>query len=359
MLNKLRLLFVPVLVLPVLGCANFGYYSQAVSGQLQVVRKTRPIEKVLADSATDTALKEKLAQVLLVRDYASRELGLPDNNSYRSYADIKRPYVLWNVFATPELSLTPKEWCFPIAGCSAYRGYFSQERAEAFADKLRAQGYDVQVGGVAAYSTLGWFRDPVLNTIVNRPLPEIAGLIFHELAHQQLYVRNDTAFNESFAVSVELEGMRRWLLTHGSPGDYEKYEARLQRREVFVALALKYRDRLEALYESSASEAEKRLGKLHAFADLRAEYAQVKLERWGGYSGYDNWFAQDLNNAHLLSLGLYHRHLPAFRALMAREQGDFSAFYKAVAGIGRLPTTERVATLNAFLPIAAADTPAL
>jgi predicted aminopeptidase len=352
---KLRLLFIPALVLPVLGCANFGYYTQAVGGQLQVIRKTRPIEKVLADPAADTALKGKLAQVLLVRDYASRELGLPDNKSYRSYADINRPYVLWNVFATPELSLKPKEWCFPVAGCSAYRGYFSQKNAEAFADKLRAQGYDVQVGGVAAYSTLGWFRDPVLNTIVDRPLPEIAGLIFHELAHQQLYVRNDTAFNESFAVTVELEGMRRWLQTHGSPGDYEKYEARLRRREVFVALALKYRDRLEGLYESTASEAEKRLGKLQAFADMRAEYVQIKLERWNGFAGYDTWFGQELNNAHLLSLGLYHRHLPAFQALMARENGDFVAFYKAAAGLGQLPTSERVAALNAFLPIAAAD----
>lgn len=346
---KFRHLLIALLILPAYGCANAGYYAQALNGQLEVYAQTRPIEDVVADAGTDAKVKEKLGQVLRIREYASRELGLPANDSYRVYADLKRPYVLWNVFATPEFSLKPTEWCFIMAGCVAYRGYFSQQNAEAFAAKLRADGADVYVGGVTAYSTLGWFRDPILNTIINRPTPEIAGLIFHELAHQQLYVRGDTAFSESFAVAIELEGVRRWLKTNGTSEEYERYAARQQRREEFASLVMKHRDRLEALYESAASVAEKRAGKALIFSEMRAEYEQLK-EQWGGYSGFDGWFAQNLNNAHLISLGMYHRHVSAFQALLARHNGDLPAFYHAVTELGRLPAVERVAALNSLVP---------
>lgn len=357
-MTYLRMLLVGLLAVSALGCANVGYYAQAVNGQLDVYSRTRPIAEVIADPQTDPALKEKLAAVLRIREYAIRDLGLPDNDSYRVYANLDRPYALWNVFATPEFSLKPTEWCFLISGCVAYRGYFSRRPAEAFAASLRAAGDDVYVGGVAAYSTLGWFRDPVLNTIIDRPLPEIAGLVFHELAHQQLYVRGDTAFNESFAMTVELEGVRRWLQANGREDDYMKYEARVARRQDFVTLVLKHRDRLEALYESGAGVAEKRAGKAQIFAELRAEYEQLKTA-WNGYSGYDGWFAQDLNNAHLVSLGMYHRHIPAFQAMLTRHQGDLAAFYRAVTELGRLPTIERVAGLNTFLPTATLETPEL
>ena len=352
---KFRPLLAALLILPVLGCANFGYYSQAINGQLEVAVRTRAIDDMLADPAVDATLKQKLAAVLQIRDFATRELGLPDNHSYRAYADLKRPYVLWNVFATPELSLKPKEWCFVVAGCNGYRGYFSEKSAEKFAEKLRADGHDVHVGGVTAYSTLGWFRDPMFNTIIDRPAPDIAGLIFHELAHQRVYAQGDTAFNESFAVAVELEGMRRWLQAKASPDEYERYEARIKRREEFAALALKHRDRLEMLYESGVSVADKRAGKMQIFAELRAEYQQMKAERWGGYAGYDGWFGQALNNAHLVSLGMYHRHVPAFQALLARHHGNLRAFYGAVEQIGQMPAIERVAALNAALPVATLD----
>ncbi len=333
----------------VVGCANVGYYAQALNGQLEVYAQSRPIEDVVADPAVDAKVKAKLNQVLGIREYASHELGLPDNDSYRVYADLKRPYVLWNVFATPEFSLKPTEWCFIVTGCVAYRGYFSQRDAEAFAAKLRAEGADVYVGGVTAYSTLGWFRDPLLNTTINRPTPEIAGLIFHELAHQRLYVRGDTAFSESFAMTIELEGMRRWLKANGAPDDYEKYETKLKRYEEFAALVMKHRDRLEVLYESGANVDQKRAGKALIFSELRAEYAQLK-ERWNGYSGFDGWFAQNLNNAHLISLGMYHRHVPALQALLARNRGNLAAFYQAAEDLGRLPSVERVAALNTLLP---------
>lgn len=351
----LRSLLIALLAAPALGCANLGYYAQAVTGQFDVYRQTRPIADIIADPATKPTLKEKLAAVLKVRDFASRELGLPDNESYRLYADLKRPYVLWNVFATPELSLKPTEWCFIMTGCVAYRGYFAHAQAEAFATKLRRRGSDVYVGGVTAYSTLGWFHDPILNTVIRRPLPELAGLVFHELAHQRLYVRGDTAFSESFAMTVELEGIRRWLENNGEAGAYEKYQAQLKRREEFAALVLKHRDRLERLYESDSSAEEKRAGKAQIFAELRAEYEELKVGRWGGYSGYDGWFARNLNNAHLVSLGMYHQHVPAFQALLARSRGDLRAFYQEVDRLGQLPTIERVAALDALRPTTTAE----
>ncbi|MFL6623926.1 MAG: aminopeptidase [Sulfurifustaceae bacterium] len=351
---RLRTLIIALSILPAFGCANVGYYAQAINGQFEVYSHTRLIDDVIADPGTDSTLKDKLAQIERIREYASRELGLPDNDSYRVYADLKRPYVLWNVFATPEFSLKPTEWCFIVTGCVAYRGYFSKQDAENFATQLRAEGADVYVGGVTAYSTLGWFKDPLLNTVVNRPLPEIAGLIFHELAHQRLYVRGDTSFSESFAMTVELEGVRRWLKTNGTDRDYEKYQAQLRRRQEFAALIAKHRDRLEALYESGAGIAEKRAGKAQIFAELRAEYEQLKAS-WNGYRGYDGWFAHGLNNAHLISLGMYFRHVPAFEALLARNRGNLIAFYQAAEDLGHMPSVERVAALNAFLPTATLD----
>lgn len=350
-----RLLLIAALSVATAGCANFSYYTQAVKGQLQIYSHTRAIADVIADPATDPALKRKLRHVLEIRQYASRELGLPDNDSYRVYADLKRPYALWNVFATPELSLRPIHWCFIIAGCVAYRGYFSRAEAEAFADKLRAAGDDVYVGGVTVYSTLGWFDDPVLNTIINRPTPEVAGLIFHELAHQQLYLKGDTTFNESFAMTVQLEGVRRWLQANGAGGEFDRYREQLKRRDQFIALMLKYRDRLETLYQSDASTAEKRAGKRRILAELHAEYLRVRAS-WNGYGGYDRWFAQRLNNAHFVSIGTYFELVPAFQALLAQQHGDLPAFYRAAKAISKLGEKERLAALRRLLPATAQAT---
>lgn len=343
-----RLLLIALLV-SIGGCANLGYYTQAVKGQFQIYSRTRPIADVIADPDTDPALKAKLRRVLQIREYASRELGLPDNDSYRVYADLKRPYALWNVFATPELSLKPIEWCFLITGCVAYRGYFSRDQAETFANKLRSAGDDVYVGGVTVYSTLGWFDDPVLNTIINRPIPDIAGLIFHELAHQRLYLKGDTTFSESFAMTVELEGVHRWLRSQGNPDRFSQYQEQRKRRMQFIALMLKYRDRLQALYDSDVSDDTKRAGKRRILAELRAEYRHVKAG-WNGYDGYDRWFAQDLNNAHFVSIGTYYELVPAFQALLAQQHGNLPKFYQATEKIADLPEKERAAALNRLLP---------
>ena len=230
------------------GCSQLGYYAQSVRGQVNLWRREAPIETVVADGATPQALKEKLALTLNIREFASRELALPRNDSYRRYADLQRPYVVWNVFATPAFSTQPVQWCFVMAGCVSYRGYFSQDDAKDFAAQAAKTGNDVFVGGVPAYSTLGWFSDPVLNTFVHYPPAELARIVFHELAHQVVYVKDDTVFNESFAVVVEREGLRRWLVVHGSEADRDTHERMQRYRADFVALIQAQRAKLDTLY---------------------------------------------------------------------------------------------------------------
>jgi predicted aminopeptidase len=332
------------------GCSHLGYYWQAAQGQRELLAKARPIEEVVADPATDPRLKLRLEKAREMRAFASRELGLPDNRSYTAYADLKRPAVVWNVFATPELSLRLKEWCFPVAGCVTYKGYFNEAAARKEAEALRADGWDVHVGLVPAYSTLGWFDDPLLSTFIWYPEAELARLIFHELAHQLLYVKGDTTFNESFASAVEEFGVERWLAQHPDPklrADYDVFNAR---KRDFQALLAQYRGRLEAAY-ASGSDAEKRARKTQVFADLQADYQRMKAERWGGFAGYDRWFGQGLTNAHLASVGSYTQWLPAFRALLKREGNDMPRFYAAVQQLARMDKPQREQALAALAPM--------
>ncbi len=328
------------MLLALAGCTHVSYYMQSVSGQIDVWQRERAIDEVIADPATPEALREKLAAVLRMREFASRELGLPDNASYRRYADLGRPFVVWNVFAAPEFSLKPVQWCFPVAGCVGYRGYFAQEQADAFAAQLVVQGHDVFVGGVPAYSTLGWFADPVLNTFIRYPDPGVARLIFHELAHQVVYVRDDSVFNESFAVAVELEGVSRWIARHGSPRDKQIFEAMQRHRDGFLQLVAAYRERLETLYASGLEADQMRERKKQLFAAMVLDYQQLKAA-WGGFKGYDPWFARQPNNANLASVALYTRKVGAFQALLAREGGDLPRFYHAVNTLARLAKQER------------------
>jgi predicted aminopeptidase len=331
--------------LPLLGgCTTLGYYAQAMRGQIDLLRRATPIEQELASDAVAPELKAKLRAVLRIRAFASRELALPDNGSFRSYADLGRPYVLWNVFAAPEFSIAPLSSCFPIAGCVSYRGYFGEADAQAAGAARRERGYDVFVGGVPAYSTLGWFDDPVLSTFIRYPEAELARLIFHELAHQLLYVRDDTRFNESFAVTVERAGVERWLAANGNERARAAY-ARLQAiRNGFVALLFKYQAILKAYYELDIPAEQKRIGKARRFADMEAEYRELKAS-WGGFAGYDRWFASKPNNATLASVALYTDLVPAFSALLAREGGELPRFYAAAKALAKLPKEERDARL--------------
>ena len=339
------------LVCGVSGCSSFGYIGQSVGGHLDVMRRARPVDQWLADPATPDDLKRKLALAQRMRTFAVRELHLPDNASYTRYADLGRSAVVWNVVATPELSLTLKTWCFPIMGCVGYRGYFDKAGAEVLAAELRAQGLEVDVYGVPAYSTLGWTNwlggDPLLSTFIGWPDAEVARLVFHELAHQVAYAADDTAFNESFAVAVERIGGARWLAAEGrDPAALREFDNVQTRREEFRALTLKTRNALAGVYASTLSEADKRARKAELFEALRADYARLKTERWGGYAGYDPFIAR-VNNAALAVQGAYNDLVPDFERLFARLGGNFDAFYAEVQRLAALPKAERHATLRA------------
>ncbi len=330
------------------GCSNFGYYLQSIDGQMNVLRKRQPIAQVVADPATPPALKSRLERALTARDFASSDLQLPDNPSYRSYADLQRPFVVWNVFAAAEFSIEPEQWCFLVAGCVGYRGYFAQAKAEAFAQGLRDQGLDVFVGGVPAYSTLGWFNDPVLNTFINYPDYELARLIFHELAHQVVYVKGDTEFNESFAVAVETEGVTRWIARFGDDKMRDNFMRSQVRRVQFSALVLKYRRELGALYRAKLAPAAMRERKAAIFAALKRDYQRLKTD-WGGYAGYDR-FLDEPNNAKLASISIYNTLVPQFQEMIVKHNGDLAAFYADVKRLAALDKEERYRELGVAPP---------
>ncbi len=307
--------------------------------------KRQPISALLDNPETSDSLQKQLQSVIHIRDFATQELKLPDNNSYRSYADLQRPYVVWNVFAAPPFELELQKWCFPFAGCVGYRGYFAKADAQSFAAQLQSKGLETYVSGIAAYSTLGWFDDPILNTILNRSEARIAGLIFHELAHQQLYVEGDTAFNEAFAVTIELEGIRRWLSAQANPQQTEAYALSHQRQDKFVTLVTNTRDQLKTLYKQPLSNTEKQQQKTIIQTKLREQYASLK-KQWGGYSGYDEWFAKDLNNAQLGTVTTYRDHVPALQHLLKKHNGDMTAFYQTCKQLGELSEEDRKVALG-------------
>ncbi len=350
--TKLTMIVIGLIAFSVLSlssCASFresaGYYWQSANGHLSVVRAARPIQEWLADPSTPEPLRRKLKLVTEIRAYASSELGLPDNGSYTKYADLKRPFVVWNVVATPELSLQLRQWCFPIAGCVTYRGYYNKDDAEAFAKPLKEQGDDIQIGGVPAYSTLGYFDDPVLNTFINYPDAELARLIFHELSHQVVYVKGDTTFNESFATAVETIGVERWLALKSDAKLTADYRAFAKRRVDFLALLKRYRGELESAYKTLGDDTAKREAKRSLIAAMRADYEQLKVARWDGFKGYDRFFAQDLGNAHLAAVATYTDQVPGFLALAKEmslsDAGKLAEFFLAVEKIAALEKPKR------------------
>ncbi len=274
----LRLVLVVSLCLLVFGCADIAYYAQATEGQMRLMAATRPISDVVKDPATDPVLRQQLQQEIAIREFASRELALPDNGSYRSYADLGRPYVVWNVFAAPEFSMELQQWCMIFAGCVNYRGYYDKNDAELYAGKLSQAGADTYVGGVSAYSTLGYFNDPVLNTFLRYGDTEVAHIIFHELAHQLVYAKGDSAFNESFATTVEDEGMRRWLKMSGSPERLRDFEKQQQYSAQFHQLVEESRDKLRAVYASSLAPDEMRRAKLAVITEMKHSLRRFESE---------------------------------------------------------------------------------
>lgn len=327
------------------GCETLAYYTQAVGGQWSLSSSARPIEAVLEDPATPVDLRARLRLAHEIREFASRELALPDDGSYRRYADLGRPFVVWNLFVTPEFSTKPVESCFPVTGCVSYRGYFAEADAKAYAEKMRAQGYDVQVSGIPAYSTLGWFDDPLLSTFIRYPEAELARLVFHELAHHIVYVKGDTAFNESFAVAVERAGVRRWLGQRDRGADLAAFLAARERQREFIELIAMAKARLETVYEMKVSPEQMRAAKRAGFEQLQKDYAGLKA-RWGGFSGYDRIIGASPGNALLASISAYSKFVPGFERMLAAEGGDLPRFYAAVKEAAKLPKEARCRLLT-------------
>ncbi len=325
------------------GCGTM-YVAQAAKGQMQILTARRPIEKVLADPKSAPELRQRLESVRAAREFAARELDLPDNKSYTSFADLRRDYVVWSVVATPEFSVEPREWCFPFVGCFAYRGYFKQTKAEEFADSLRREGFDAMVGGVPAYSTLGKFNDPILSTMLGYGDDELASILFHELSHQVVYIPDDSAFNEAFAVTVEREGLSRWLENRGRIADLEKHQQRRERQAESMRIVARYRRELESLYASQLPAQEMRQRKSEVFARL-----VVELKALDARHGTRSQIVADLdgqpNNARLASLATYYDCVPGFERLLADQQYDLPRFYAAARELAKLPREERRARL--------------
>ena len=352
-LKYLNKVFILSSCLLLAGCESISFYSQAILGQLSILSKRETIEDLIADERSSPELKRKLSTILEIRTFAENELLLPVADNYESYVDIERPFVVWNVFAAPEFSITPLNWCYPIAGCVLYRGYFTEADAQAYAAKLNDDGLDVYVGGVSAYSTLGWFSDPVLSTIINRDDYQLAALLFHELAHQLLYVPGDTEFNESFATAIEREGLRRWLAASNideveSRTIIESAEMSIQRREEFVALVTNTVSKLENIYTADSAENSKRQAKLSAIADMKSDYAELK-NAWNGYDNYDAWMSREINNAQLSTVATYFTWVPAFEQILVNNGNDLEDFYAEVTSLSELDITQRSYVLSSAI----------
>jgi len=340
-----RFLGLSLVCLGLSSCA-LPFYWQAIGGQLELLRKRTPIDELLADPNTDPSLRAALTAVMQIRRFAVTELQLPDNDSYTSYADIGRAYVVWNVVAADEFSVQPRRWCFPFAGCVAYRGFFERRNAERFQARLARQGLDTYLGGASAYSTLGYFADPVLNTMIGGGEEYIASLLFHELAHQKLYIKGDSEFSEAFATVIEEYGTQVWLEQRQQHDALERYHGRLRRRGDFANLVVNQQARLTVAFSGSAPDEVKRAAKKQAFQIMLAEYAALKAQ-WGGAGDYDAWFAQPLNNAALASVATYRRWLPGLRWRL--RQTGLDTFYAEMSSLAELNPEQREARLEAWL----------
>ncbi len=303
------------------------------------------VQTLLQDPTLDPTLRKRLELSQQVRTFATEVMLLPDNHSYRDYVALDRDYVVWNVVATPEFSITPTQHCFLVVGCLSYRGYYSRVSAETYATILKQQGLDVMVGGSQAYSTLGWFSDPLLSSFVLGDESRMIEIIFHELAHQLLYIDDDTAFNEAFATLVAQEGMRRWYQSQQSPQQWQKYTQRQQRRQQFNELLLKTRAELTGIYNTAERQTNLQQQKRDAFARLQSRYQQFKRS-WNDYNGYDKWMQQGLNNAHIALTATYHQWVEGFKTLLTESEGDLQLFYKRAAQLGQQTAAERASKLS-------------
>ena len=331
------------------GCQSIRFYGQAVAGEYQILAHQKPIAALIEDTNTPAPLREKFAEILKIREFAAQELKLPVDESYLKYVDLHRRFVVWTITVAPVLSLEPKTWWFPVVGRASYRGYFSEKGAQRYAERWDTNQWDVYVAGVETYSTLGWFHDPLLNTFIDEPVGDLAETIFHELGHRRLFVPGDTDFNEAFATTVALEGVRRWFAAANQPQEYERYRLAEVHDDQFIKLVLDARQKLEATYGTpSLSDAMKLQRKRETIEALRDNYKKLKAE-WGGINDYDGWFSRPINNAKLNTISAYYDLVPAFQAILRSNGGDLERFYEAVAKLGKMPIAQRHDELNKLL----------
>jgi len=329
-------------------CSSLSYYKQAIEGQVELLQKRRPLIEVIEDTNVDAVVRERLQLVQQARSYAVNELMLPDNDSYKDYADLGRPYVMWSVFVTPAYSLKPIQWCYPLLGCIGYKSYFSKGQAQLFADSMRAKDNDVYIAGVPAYSTLGWFDDPVINTMMHWQDYDLVGTLFHELAHQKFYVKNETVFNESLAKTIEQVGLQRWMQLQKQTNQYEQYLLEAEREKAFIQLVLGTRHELEDLYQTSISRQEMFLGKMKIFRSMRSAYLQLR-QQWGGHDSYDHWVLSGVNNAKVQSIATYYDYVPAFENILIEQGGDLNKFYSIIDGLIEKTIEDRRTYLEGYL----------
>ena len=336
-----------IVVSGVTGCGSLSYFAQAVEGHVKIMTARQDVEKLIEDPSTSEHLRAQMASASAIRKFATDELALPDNDSYRSYVDVHRDAVTWAIFAAPEFSLMPRVWCFPVFGCVPYRGYFSKESAIENAIEFQGQGLDVYVTGITAYSTLGWSSDPLLSTMLSQDETYLAATVFHELAHQRFYVNDDSEFNESFAVAVETTGVRKWLRAAGNIAGLRRYDAARKRKAEFLALLSRTGEELAHVYDGAGSSDQKRAAKAAAIERLRMRYRQMRDRSWGGYRRYDAWFDAPINNAKLAATSVYGDQVAAFVHLLDLCSGDYPRFYASVRRIGALDQAHRAEALKA------------
>ena len=342
-----NILLLAIIVLLLSACESAHFYWQASTGHLDLMRQRQPVADVLQGDSLSEQQRAQLLQAVAIRDYAADTLFLPVNDNYQHIVSLDSNYVSWNVFAAESLSMEALQWCFPVAGCVSYRGYFKEQAARDYGEKLQQQGYDIYVGGVTAYSTLGWFKDPLLSTFLRYQDTRLAALLFHELAHQVVYVKGDTTFNESFATAVEELAVAQWLRDADRENQLAAWEGHNRWVETFTQWLLLHRDKLQQIYDSAGSEAEKRAQKQATIASMQASYGAFRRAN-GGDGGFDAWMRQPLNNASLLSIGSYNDWVGAFKQLFRQQGCRWPDFYRAAERLAAQQPDQRIRTLEAL-----------
>jgi predicted aminopeptidase len=335
MKKSLLVLFCTAAVFSLTACSSLSYYLDAAHGHMDLLAKAQPLDEILQQTDVKVKLRQQLTTFQQARAFASRQLHLPENNSYKTFSDLGRDYVVWNLVAANEFSTAPRQWCFLLVGCFSYRGYFEKHKVDAYALQLKQQGLDVYIAGVSAYSTLGWFDDPIVSSMLYSSEARRVGIVFHELAHQLMYRKNSTAFNESFAMAVEEEGIRRWFEYTNKPVLLDRYKEDKARSSQFHQMLLQTKNKLNQLYAQNLTATEKRQQKQQILISINDDYAMLRRQ-WGGFTGYDKWMSQPLNNAHFVPVQTYHELVPMFKTILKEQGNDLEAFYAEVIRISEL-----------------------